>query len=111
EATWPEYPPGDAECTDTAPRPYAGGMLRWERGSVKSALGSWPGGDRVEVELEEGTGTVPAIAYRELTGQPLPGELVLLNTNALRRDLGTGGDAMVVARPEMLPAAEEVAGH
>ena len=86
-------------------------MLRWERGTVKSALGSWPGVDRVEVELEDGTGTVPAIAYRELTGQPLPGELVLLNTNALRRELGTGGDAMVVARPEMLPAAEEVAGH
>lgn len=86
-------------------------MLRWERGTVKGALGSWPGVERFEVELEDEAGTVPAIAYRELTGAPRPGERVLLNTNALRRGLGTGGDAMVVARPDVLPPAQEVAGH
>ncbi|MDN5820384.1 MAG: DUF3866 family protein [Brachybacterium sp.] len=86
-------------------------MLRWERGTVKTALGSWPGVDRVEVELEGGAGVLTAIAYRELTGCPQPGETVLLNTNAVRRELGTGGDAMVVARPEVLPEAEPIDGH
>jgi len=86
-------------------------MLRWERGTVKSALSSWPGVERVEVELDEDAGTIPAIAYRELTGRPRPGEVVLLNTNALRRELGTGGDAMVVARPDALASPEEIEGH
>ena len=36
---------------------------------------------------------------------------MLLNTNALRRELGTGGDAMVVARLDALPEAQEIAGH
>src|SRR5699024_10624131 len=40
-----------------------------------------------------------------------PGETVLLNTNAVRRELGTGGDAMVVARPDVLPHAEPIDGH
>src|SRR5699024_3561083 len=86
-------------------------MLRWERGTVKAALGSWPGVDRLEIELEDEAGTRTAITYRELTGRPRPGETVLLNTNAVRRELGTGGDAMVVARPEALPPAEETDGH
>src|SRR5699024_6413880 len=89
----------------------AGGMLRWERGTVKPALSSWPGVDRLEVELEDEAGTLTAIAYRELTGRPRPGETVLLNTNAVRRELGTGGDAMVVARPDVLPHAEPIDGH
>ena len=71
-------------------------MLRWERGTVKTSLGSWPGVERLEIELEDEGGTLSAIAYRELTGRPRPGETVLLNTNAVRRELGTGGDAMVV---------------
>lgn len=78
---------------------------------MTGALDSWPGVDRLEVELEEGGETVPALAYRELTGRPRAGEPVLLNTNALRRELGTGGDAMVVARPERLPETSEVTGH
>lgn len=91
-------------------------MLRWERGTVKGTLSSWPGVDRLEIELDgeagDGeAGTISAIAYRELTGRPGVGEEVLLNTNALRRDLGTGGDAMVVARTQVLPAAEEISGH
>lgn len=86
-------------------------MLRWERGTVKRALSAWTGVDRLEVELEDGTGEVTALAYRELTGTPRPGETVLLNTNALRRELGTGGDALVIARPEVLPEAQEPAGH
>ena len=86
-------------------------MLRWERGTVREALSSWRGVDRLEIELEDGAGTVSALSYRELTGRPEPGERVLLNTNALRRELGTGGDAMVVARLDALPEAREIAGH
>ncbi|MGP9536945.1 DUF3866 family protein [Brachybacterium sp. AOP43-C2-M15] len=86
-------------------------MLRWERGTVKSALGSWRGVDRLEIELADGAGTISAIAYRELTGRPAEGEEVLLNTNAVRRDLGTGGDAMVVARTGTQPETTEITGH
>ncbi|NMA78698.1 MAG: DUF3866 family protein, partial [Actinomycetales bacterium] len=86
-------------------------MLRWERGTVKDALSSWHGVDRLEIELDDEAGTITAIAYRELTGQPRVGERVLLNTNALRRELGTGGDAMVVARLDVLPEPEEIGGH
>ena len=86
-------------------------MLRWERGTVKAALGSWPGVDRLEIELEGGAEILTAIAYPELTGSPQPGETVLLNTNAVRRELGTGGDAMVVARPDVLPQAGAIDGR
>ncbi|WP_299305248.1 DUF3866 family protein [uncultured Brachybacterium sp.] len=86
-------------------------MLRWERGTVKDALSSWHGVDRLEIELDDEAGTLTAIAYRELTGTPRSGERVLLNTNALRRELGTGGDAMVVARLDVLPEATESSGH
>ncbi|WP_062950858.1 DUF3866 family protein [Brachybacterium sp. sponge] len=86
-------------------------MLRWERGTVSAVTSSWPGVDRLEIELDDGAGTLSAIAYEELTGRPRAGEQVLLNTNAVRRELGTGGDAMVVARTEVLPEAAEVRGH
>ena len=86
-------------------------MLRWERGTVSAVTSSWPGVDRLEIDLDDGEGTLSAIAYEELTGRPRAGEQVLLNTNAVRRELGTGGDAMVVARTEVLPEAAEVRGH
>lgn len=86
-------------------------MLRWERGTVSAVTSSWPGVDRLEIDLDDGAGTLSAIAYEELTGRPRAGEQVLLNTNAVRRELGTGGDAMVVARTEVLTEAAEVRGH
>ncbi len=86
-------------------------MLRWERGTVSAVTSSWPGVDRLEIDLDDGAGTLSAIADEELTGRPRAGEQVLLNTNAVRRELGTGGDAMVVARTEALPEAAEVRGH
>lgn len=82
-------------------------MMRWERGTVREQAGAWPGIARVLVEIE-GTAdseTVRALAYIELTGAPEIGETVLLNTNALRRGLGTGGDALVVARPDAVGAS------
>lgn len=92
-------------------------MMRWERGTVREQTGAWPGVVRVSVEVhgESGIETIRALAYTELTGAPRPGETVLLNTNALRRGLGTGGDALVVARPDAVgtdPAGEDAApGH
>ena len=61
---------------------------------------------------------VRALAYLSVTGVPVVGDRVLLNTNALDNDLGTGGVAMVVALPDRLPldargdaAHPEGAGH
>lgn len=94
-------------------------MMRWERGTVRERLDGWPGVVRMRVALEpegapsdrEPTGRRPeilrALAYTALTGEPEVGESVLLNTNAVRRGLGTGGDALVVARPD----AAGLAGH
>ena len=52
-----------------------------------------------------------ALAYPGLTGAPVPGDRVLLNTTALHQGLGTGGYALVVAIPDRLPPDPELAGH
>jgi hypothetical protein len=55
---------------------------------------------------------IPALAYTALVGQPQPGDRVLLNVSALRRGLGTGGLALVVAVPDRLPQDQEASpGH
>ena len=54
---------------------------------------------------------VPALAYPRLTGQPEPGDRVLLNTSALDLGLGTGGYALVVAIPDRLPPGPAGPGH
>ena len=46
---------------------------------------------------------MPALAYPALVGEPVPGDRVLLNVNALDLGLGTGGYALVVALPDRLP--------
>lgn len=86
-------------------------MMQWERGRVQRLRTSWPGVDQFEVATEPDGTVVRAIAYTELLGRIAPGEQVLLNTNALRRGLGTGGDALVVARTDVLPEAEQPTGH
>lgn len=48
---------------------------------------------------------VRALAYPDLVGRPQEGDLVLLNTAALERGLGTGGYALVVGTPSRLPGA------
>jgi len=55
--------------------------------------------------------TVQALAYPRLTGQPEPGDRVLLNTSALDLGLGTGGYALVVAIPDRLPPDPAGPGH
>lgn len=69
--------------------------------------------DAVELEVTvdpDGT-VVKAIAYPALVGEPVPGDVVLLNVNALVGGLGTGGYALVVALPERLPPDVEPDGH
>lgn len=96
----------------SAASPRLARMIRWERGTVREHLDSWPGVVRLLVDAEGGdSAPVRALAYTELTGAPAAGETVLLNTNALRRGLGTGGDALVVARPDAQPDAEADPGH
>ena len=55
--------------------------------------------------------SVRALAYPALTGLPVPGDRVLLNTTALHQGLGTGGYALVVAIPDRLPPDPTLAGH
>lgn len=69
----------------------------------------WRGAVQLEININDRG--VPAIAYPDLVGEPLPGDRVLLNTNALDLGLGTGGQAFVVAIPDRLPPDREVKGH
>jgi len=64
----------------------------------------------VSVDAQEGA-PVKALAYPALTGRPVVGDRVLLNTTALHQGLGTGGYALVVAIPDRLPPDPELAGH
>lgn len=52
-----------------------------------------------------------AIAYETVTGIPGVGEEVRMDVSALDRSLGTGGHAMVVARPGVLPEDPVREGH
>lgn len=61
--------------------------------------------------METADGSVPAVAYVDLVGEPVPGDRVVLNTTALRLGLGTGGHAFVVAIPDRLPADPSGPGH
>jgi 8-oxo-dGTP pyrophosphatase MutT (NUDIX family) len=58
-----------------------------------------------------GDATMRALAYPQLTGAPVPGDRVLLNTSALDLGLGTGGYALVVAVPDRLPPDRDDPGH
>src|SRR5690625_5858065 len=75
-------------------------MVRWEWGTITGARRSWPGAARLQLMLDGEEQPVTAMAYPQLTGTPQPGERVLVNTNALRRGLGTGGEALVVVWPQ-----------
>ncbi len=84
-------------------------MITWRDGVVESVGPSW--NTAVELAVRVGTGTVPALAYPALVGEPVAGDRVLLNTTALDLGLGTGGYALVVARPDRLPSPDTGPGH
>jgi uncharacterized protein DUF3866 len=88
--------------------------VTWRAGSVVAIGRRWEGAVELQVALEteprrEGDdagpepGTVAALAYPALVGEPVAGDRVLLNVGALERGLGTGGYALVVALPDRLP--------
>jgi hypothetical protein len=90
-------------------------VVRWRDGTVTAVRRRWRGAVEVDVALvrrsEDDPDTVRALAYPALVGEPVPGDRVLVNTNALALDLGTGGYAIVVALPDRLPADGEPSGH
>jgi Protein of unknown function (DUF3866) len=84
-------------------------VIRWRSGEVSARRRAWNGA--VELEVDVAGTPVRALAYPALTGEPEPGEVVLLNTSALDRGLGTGGYALVVAVPGRLPGEAAGPGH
>jgi hypothetical protein len=82
-------------------------MIQWREGRVTRVRGSWQGAVELDVDVAapagSPSGSCRALAYPVLTGEPLVGDLVLLNTTALEAGLGTGGYAFVVAIPARIP--------
>jgi hypothetical protein len=80
-------------------------VILWRQARVVAVRREWPGAVEYDVEAvgEWQTGSCRALAYPALVGRPEPGDLVLLNTTALERELGTGGFALVVAVPGRIP--------
>src|SRR4051794_6129106 len=90
-------------------------MIRWRRGTVTGLRRRWRGAVELDVAIDrrraEDPASVRALAYPALVGEPVPGDVVLLNVNALALGLGTGGYALVVALPGRLPADHDGPGH
>jgi hypothetical protein len=80
-------------------------VILWREARVVQLVREWDGTLEYEVDvLSDSTGgRCRALAYPLLVGRPEPGELVLLNTTALERGLGTGGFALIVAVPDRIP--------
>lgn len=77
-------------------------MIHWRSGTVREIGRARRGAVRLTVVVD-GADT-PALALPELVGTPEIGDTVLLNVSALRRGLGTGGHALVVANATRPPA-------
>jgi hypothetical protein len=90
-------------------------VIRWRRAVVRGVHRAWPGAIELDVvadpPMDGEASTYRALAYPELVGSPEPGDVVLLNVNALLQGLGTGGHAMVIALPDRLPPDVPPAGH
>lgn len=79
------------------------GSIQWRAGVVESERSRWSGAVEHLVRIESEGATVRALSYTAQVGEPQVGDRVLLNVSALRRGLGTGGVALVVAIPDRLP--------
>ncbi|MEV0647228.1 DUF3866 family protein [Phytomonospora sp. NPDC050363] len=90
-------------------------MVRWRTGTVTRHRNTWKGAVELDIELDprapDDPPHVKALAYTDLVGTPRPGDRVILNTNALKAGLGTGGYAHVIAIPDNLPADSDSPGH
>lgn len=80
-------------------------MIHWRAGTVVDLGRAWPGAQECLVEPDAEPGARwPALALTDVVGSPRPGDRVLLNISAVRKGLGTGGHALIVALPDALPA-------
>lgn len=79
-------------------------MITWRVGKVVSLGRSWTGAQELEV-IGAPDWHAKALAYPKLVGEVTVGSMVVLNSSALDRGLGTGGYALVAA---VLP--DELAG-
>ena len=90
-------------------------MVRWREGVVTAVERRWRGAVEVDVSVVQRAAddpvTVRALAYPQLVVDPVHGDRVLLNLNALPLGLGTGGYALVVALPDRLPPDRDDPGH
>jgi hypothetical protein len=84
-------------------------VITWRKGAVIATRREWQGA--VELDVSVSGASVRALCYPALTGRPVPGDTVLLNTTALDLGLGTGGYALVVALPDRLPPDQKLPGH
>lgn len=94
-------------------------MIRWEQGVVQEIVRTWPGVQQLRISLVDPSHdehvdsgeTLTALAYTDVVGTVRVGEKVILNSNAVRRGLGTGGDAFVVARKHAQGVTGAASGH
>ncbi len=84
-------------------------VITWRKGTVSATRREWRGA--IELDVDVSGAAVRAVCYPSLTGRPVAGDVVLLNTTALDLGLGTGGYALVVAVPDRLPPDPDLAGH
>jgi hypothetical protein len=87
----------------------SGTVIRWRAGTVAEITRRRRGATELTVSTDEGT--LAALAYTDLVGEPVVGDRVLLNTTAITLGLGTGGYALVVAIPDRLPEDRDEPGH
>ncbi|MDQ1295019.1 MAG: hypothetical protein QG608_2904, partial [Actinomycetota bacterium] len=73
-------------------------MIVLREGRVDEVVRGWPGVVELLVSVT-GAGTCRALAYPPMVGEVGVDDLVLVNTTALEKGLGTGGYALVVAVP------------
>jgi hypothetical protein len=76
-------------------------MVVWREGIVTALGRRWAGAQELTALVADAE--VKVLAYPELIGAPRVGDRILLNVNAQRKGLGTGGYALAVALPDRLP--------
>lgn len=86
-------------------------MIAQETGTVLEHRDAWPGVCRVWAALDSDGTRVSALAYLDMVAAPAVGDRLLLNTNALRKSLGTGGDAFIIANLDACERGELPEGH
>ncbi|MEW6276958.1 MAG: DUF3866 family protein [Bacillota bacterium] len=84
-------------------------MIRIRKGKVAGVTETRPGANEIEVIVEGKRER--AINYPDLTGPVQPGDEVILNTTAVYKKLGTGGDHFVLANLNVSQKEASEKGH